>query len=111
MYIKESIVLTAKLDSLRVKRLKEKYKDDFYAVMDDINYYRYEASKYLEKRNLETKYVSQNTIGYLLNNRYEFFNLDDMKSSSNLLFYKKNNKIIEVAPIDVDVDYELYFKK
>jgi hypothetical protein len=37
LYIKESIVLTAKLDSLRVKRLKEKYKDDFYAVMDDIN--------------------------------------------------------------------------
>ncbi len=45
-------MLSVKLDSIKVEKLKKRYKTDFYIIMDDANNYKYEATKYLEnKRN------------------------------------------------------------
>lgn len=110
LFINEQIVLSVKLDSLRIEKLKNKHKTDFYTIMDDANYYKYEATKYLENKKIRVYYFSENVIAYLMDNKYQYLNTNEINSPLNLLFYKKNNPIREVVPIDVDLDYEEYFE-
>lgn len=110
LFINNDVVLSVKLDSLKIEKLKKKYKSDFFVIMDDANNYKYEATKYLEGKKIIVHYFSQNVIAYLINNEYKFLNLDKIKSPLNLFFYKKNHLIREVIPIDVDLEYEEYFE-
>jgi len=110
LFINSNVVLSVKLDSLKIEKLKKKYKSDFFVIMDDANNYKYEAAKYLESKKIIVHYFSQNVIAYLINNEYKFLNLDEIKSPLNLLFYKKNHPIREVVPIDVNIEYEEYFE-
>lgn len=110
LYINKSLVMSIVLDSIKIDKLKEKYGEEFFTIMDDNAYYLYESEKYIESKKNSVFKVSQKVIGYFIDNQYVYYSVDAMKSPLNLLFYKKNKHPIEVIPIDVNLEFEKYYK-
>ncbi len=110
LFINMNTVLSIKLDSLKIEKLKKMYKNNFYTIMDDVSYYKHEASEYLSSKNIKIYNTSEKIIAFKIGSKYNYFYIDSMKSYLNLILYRENHKVKEVVSIDIDIEYEEYYK-
>jgi len=100
-------------DNLQIEQLKSEIgEDDFYTIADDNNYYESEASDFLEQKNIKIVYPKTRYLKFKTATGKEF-NFDT-KSKANpgwltVLFDPKKESPIIVSPVDIDLEYEIYF--
>ncbi len=99
VFLKEQETVFISPSDKSIKKLKEKYGDDFYTIADDANNYFSEATSYLDSLKISYKnYDDSKIIGFRTNNA--FVKIPNYKSPWYLIFYKDGKfKTLDVINI------------
>ena len=91
-------------DDQTIEAMKKKYKDDFYTIADDVNWYRFESSQLLDSLKISQLTVTTRYLEFSQLGKRIFIDTQAFGSDWRLFFLhtQKDPKIVSMVGLSVD---------
>ncbi len=98
----ENFIITFKWNTHEIDDYKANFKneDDFYTIMDDVNYYTAEAQKCFQNFGVQELIIDKKKYNYIKISNTDFIKIDTLKFFDQILILK-NKKAKIIKPVDL----------